>query len=242
MIGFIDILVEMALRKSLANVLADASPVTYMLKCLPTALGTLPTKLVTNLLAKGKGQDPVLIKSGFSMEIDAGLRPTISISVTSSTPADPGPNPLGMGTRMDPATGKRVSAQHSRFFLNIHLLSTNRDDVRVLAYFVKSTMLDFTNWLVGTGRVDNIMFAGSDDMLPDDSWNPEGPPIYMHQLRWAFSAMENIGHLTAFSGTLAEFVVVSEAGTTVTAVPDSNTSTYQSLGASIPGGATPDEE
>lgn len=243
MIGFADMLVEMALRRGVEYIIAQPDPVATLASILPGGLDTLRTTLAQRVLTRG-----ILVRAGATLSTDENFRPTMSVALEGGPASSR--QPFGFAEEVvetQPDSGTYVKRAYipSNMIIRVFCLAETRDEVRVLVYLAKSIMLSYSEWLMsdeGQGaNIESIAFMSQEDLVPDEHMDLADRAVYITSLAFAAQGLDAIQQLHPPDARVT-FAVVAEAGTIVDAEPDADTKTWVQYGVDVQGGMTPEEQ
>jgi hypothetical protein len=128
-----------------------------------------------------------------------------------------------------------------RDVIGIYIMAPNRDVLRLMDLFVKSTLIFDQNWFLEMG-INRPIWSRTSDLAPVEmEGGTETVLKYVRKQTWV---VDSVFALRPFGGQILspKQILVHRSGTFVNAVPNPDTRTYDELNGTTAGGVTPTPE
>lgn len=196
------------------------------------------TQLVWNQLQTW-GQDGFRVEAAFSPAVYKNSHIIISIVCENCEPE------LALGYNVGPVVTsqsplvREVEANGvQREAIGIYIMAPNRDVLRLVDLFVKSTLIFDQDWFVEMG-INRPMWTRTSELAPvETEGGTETVLKYVRKQTWV---VDSVFALRPFGGQVVspKTILVHREGTFVNAVPNPDTRSYDNLNGTTAGGVTP---
>lgn len=185
------------------------------------------------------GRDGFRVEAAFSPVVYKDSHIIVSVVCENCEPQ----LPLGYSTgpvltAVNPNVSELEASSTQSESIGVYIMAPNRDILRLIDLFVKSTLIFDQDWFIEKG-INRPLWGRTSDLAPVEvARGTETVLKYVRKQTWS---VDSVFALRPFGGQIVspKQILVHRSGTFVNAVPNPETRTYEELNGTTAGGVTP---
>lgn len=185
------------------------------------------------------GRDGFRVEAAFSPVVYKDSHIIVSIVCENCEPQLPMGYSTGpVLTSVNPNVSELEASSPQAESIGIYIMAPNRDVLRLLDLFIKSTLIFDQDWFIEKG-INRPLWLRTSDLAPVEvAAGNETVLKYVRKQTWM---VDSVFALRPFGGQIIppKKILVHRSGTFVNSVPNPETRTYEELNGTTAGGVTP---